>query len=226
MATRHFLLVSGPSGGGKSTFIQHLTDGRLPPEIASELPLNCASWPIIEANNMLKNKVSLAEILKTMGSSESAILHYDIAYIHRFGLTNYASDPASALFTLSDRLDVVLVKPGPDNLQRQYRERHYAHYHSKSLASRLWGTWVRRPVRRAFQRLQGKIALETQALYLSEDWLQHCYSDWHDYIHQLIKNKPASKVLQVVPCQQADGNPGFNLISIEAAHEMNCRKHN
>ncbi len=224
MTTLHFLLVSGPSGGGKSTFIQQLTDGELPPDILSELPENCASWPVIEANNMLKDKVSLADVLEMMGPSEGAILHYDITYIHRFALPSYASDPASALFMRGDTLNVVLVKPDLNSLQRQFHERQRAHNRSKSIASRLWGGWVRRPLRRALQRLKGQPAVDTQGLYLSDDWLRHCYSDWYDYVCQLINKKPTSKVLQVEPCQQADGKPGFRLITSKTSPGIASRE--
>lgn len=224
MATRHFLLVSGPSGGGKSTFIQHLAEARLPAEITAELPAGCARWPVIEANNMLKDKVPMADVLASIGSSEGAILHYDIAYIHRFGLPGYASDPASSLFQLGDRLDVVFVKPAPESLSQQFLKRQEAHQRKKNLLSRLWGDKVRRPLRRALYRLRGREAVDTHTLYLTEDWLRGCYAAWHDYVFGLIKDRPVAKILEIEPARQGDGTAGFKLLSCRTAPALPHRE--
>ncbi len=65
------------------------------------------------------------------------ILHYDIAYIHRFALGSYERDPASELFGQVGRLDTVLVKTDVDRLTRQHRERHQAQVASKNRAELL-----------------------------------------------------------------------------------------
>lgn len=211
MATRHFLLVSGPSGGGKSTFIEQLATGSLPADIGALLPSDCGRWPVIEANNLLKDKLSLGDVLSAAG--DRAILHYDIAYIHRFALPGYASDPAAALFALGDRLDVVLVSPYADSLNQQFQSRQQAHKRRKSLSRQLWGDWVRRPLRRALLRLQGRPAQDTEELYRSADWLRGCYAGWREFVLELIASRPGAHFIEVTPASPIGGKTDFRLLA-------------
>lgn len=206
------LLVAGPSGGGKSTFIRLLRERRLGRDILAALPEACWQWPVVEANNMLKQGLSLNDMLAGAGSADGVILHYDIAYIHRFALAGYESDPASELFSFANRLDAVLVKADLDRLTRQHRARHHAQMSSKSRAKRIWGDWIRRPLRKLNLRLRGQTAIDTQALYLTPDFLSACYGAWEAYVRRLALAKSASRMLTVAPDQDADGAPLFRLV--------------
>lgn len=217
MAIRHFLLVSGPSGGGKSTFIEQLAAGALPDDIAMQLPPGCAAWPVVEANNLLKDHWPLDAALAAAG--DQAILHYDIAYIHRFALPGYANDPAAQLFQLGDRLDVVLVTPDADNLKQQFFARQQAQQRRKSLARRLWGDWVRRPLRRGLLRLRGRPARDTADLYLSADWLRSCYAGWREFVLGLIADRPGARFIEVAPTGSRPDRPGFRLVSSQPIPE-------
>lgn len=207
------LLVAGASGGGKSTFIELLRQRRLGGEILGALPDGCWTWPVIEANNMLKKRVPLDDVLASVGPADGAILHYDIAFIHRFALPAYESDPASELFRSASRLDTVLVKTDLDVLTRQHQARHAAQISSKSRAEVLWGDWVRRPLRQLSFKLQGQPAVETQTLYLTPDFLTTCYAAWEAYVRHLMLAKPASHMLTVAPAPGRDGTPAFRIVS-------------
>lgn len=212
MATRHFLLVSGPSGGGKSTFIDRLARAALPADIADRLPAGCAGWPVAEVNDMLKNGIGADALLAGLDDSAGVILHYDIAYIHRFALPGYASDPAAALFELGDPLDVVLIKPDLARLTAQHASRRAAHRRAKGKARLLWGDWVRRPLRRALLRLRGHPAVDTEVLYGDPDWLRRCYDAWRDHVLALVAGRPAARFIEVEPVVTPDGAPGFRLL--------------
>ena len=56
MSQRNILLISGPSGGGKTTFLRQLREGTLAPEILARLPAGSGNWPVLEANDVLKGK--------------------------------------------------------------------------------------------------------------------------------------------------------------------------
>lgn len=208
----HFLLIAGPSGAGKSTFIRHLREGRLDPAIQRELPDNCARWPLIETNDMLKEGLGVSEILGRVGEAATgAILHYDIAFIHRFSLQGYDSDPACGLFQTARRLDTVFVKIDGNRLARQHSEREQARQRGKSRADVLWGEWVRRPLRQALYRLRGYPAVDTRALYLRPDFLSTCYAAWDVFTRQLMLARPNGKRISVVPVEDDDGAPSFEL---------------
>jgi hypothetical protein len=208
----HVLLVAGASGGGKSTFIRLLGERRLGRDILAALPEGAWRWPVLEVNNMLKKGLSLDAMLAGVGSAAGAILHYDIAYIHRFALGAYERDPASELFGQVGRLDTVLVKTDVDRLTRQHRERHQAQVASKNRAELLWGAWVRQPLRQLHFRMQGHPAVDTQTLYHSPDFLSGCYASWETYVRNLVLSKPASSMLTVAPDDDSDGSPAFHLV--------------
>lgn len=65
MTPRQTLLISGPSGGGKSTLIHQLAAGTLAPEISSRLPAHAGEWPIIEANDVIKGDLSTESLLQS-----------------------------------------------------------------------------------------------------------------------------------------------------------------
>lgn len=54
MPMRDILLISSPSGIGKTTFLRQLSEGSLAPEILSRLPVSRRFWPVLEANHILK----------------------------------------------------------------------------------------------------------------------------------------------------------------------------
>jgi hypothetical protein len=208
----HVVLVAGASGGGKSTFIRLLSERHLGRDILAALPEGAWRWPVLEVNNMLKKGLSLDAMLAGVGSAAGAILHYDIAYIHRFALGTYERDPASELFGQVGRLDTVLVKTDLDRLTRQHQERHQAQVSSKNRAELLWGAWVRQPLRQLHFRLQGHPAVDTQTLYQTPNFLSDCYTAWEAYVRNLVLSKPASRMLIVTPDQESDGSPAFRLM--------------
>lgn len=206
------LLVAGASGGGKSTFIELIRQQQLGRELSGALPEGCWQWPVIEANNMLKKGTTLDDVLGAVGPAEGAIVHYDIAYIHRFALATYENDPASQLFASASGLCSVLVKTDLDRLCHQHETRHRSQMRSKSKAEILWGDWVRRPLRNLYYRLNGQPVVSTQALYLTPDFLTSCYAAWESYVRRLALAKPASKVLTVAPDDGSGEAPAFRIV--------------
>src|SRR5687767_906542 len=81
--TPHGLLVAGPSGGGKTTFITQLVEGTLAPEIHDRLPERTAAWDRIEGNRFVKRGTKPGFSPGGTIAHRGLILHYDIVHLYR-----------------------------------------------------------------------------------------------------------------------------------------------
>ena len=199
MKPRHIVLISGPSGSGKSTLIRQLVAGTLAPEILSRLPEADSSWPVIEANNVLKGTLTMETLRHNKNPAEGWLVHYDIVFIHCYGMQRYEDDPALELLAAADSLDVVFIRPDCGMLRTQFLNRQSRHRMTKATASLLWGRLVRRPLRRALAPITGKPVLTTEELYAKDHWLAGCYRQWETFIHGLIERHPHATVLTLAP---------------------------
>lgn len=207
-----FLLVSGASGGGKSTFIRALTEGWLDPHILAQLPPGCANWPVIDVNNIHKEGLAISKVLENIGPEKCAVLHYDISYIFRLGLPSYADDAADALFKLASRIDCVFVKADGARLRRQHLARERERMRRKSRAEIVWGEWVRKPIVAFGERLIGIRRRQAQHLYAQPEFIAQCYSLWESYARALGASCLGSSLLTVEPEKRPDGPPMFRLV--------------
>lgn len=208
-----FLLVSGASGGGKSTFIRALAEGWLDPYIVSQLPSGCAYWPIIDVNDIHKEGLEIGKVLESIGPEKCAVLHYDISYIFRRGLPSYADDAANALFKLASRIDCVFVKTDSARLRRQHLARERERLHRMSRAEIAWRKCVRKPIRVFRQRLRGVRRRRAQHLYAQPEFLVQCYSLWESYARALGASCASYSLLTVEPEKKLDGPPMFRLVT-------------
>jgi hypothetical protein len=208
---KRFLLIAGPSGAGKSTFIRALAEGRLDPRIVAALPQGCAGWPVIEANNMLKDRLNAFELMAVSGVTSKAILHYDITFIHRFAIDDYANDPFCTLLRDVPQLDIIFVRPNLAVLLKQYDDRREQWRNSKSRSRNAWARWVRQPLKHAALRRQGLPTLAAHDLYRSPGFLGTCYRRWEEFLGQLTAFIPQSKMLVVRPEMNPSGEPSFVL---------------
>lgn len=169
--TAELILVAGPSGSGKTVFINQFRSGNLPHELRRWLPESSERWPQLGANDCMKRGVGLAGVLPRNWTAPGAVVHYDTAYIHRFGLTSYDEDPISELFHRARRLIVVSIEPKPEVLKAQFSNRHARHRSQKSSSHLFWRDNVRSPLERLRQRIVGNAMRDTEDLYKDPVWL-------------------------------------------------------
>jgi hypothetical protein len=209
MIDRSQLLVSGPSGAGKSEFIRQIKAGEIDDSIRSLLPVNCSSWPVVEANNMLKNGLSKTQLLAQSGDvTNGAIFHYDIALPFRMGLSDYAQDPFFETLKGDSELLIVFIKPDADRLLQQYKQRDNRHRSTKSRASQAWADWVRMPLKRASLRRRGLPTEAAQDLYQSPGFLDARYAQWKTFLDD-ISRRARTEVIAVRPTLNEQGAPSF-----------------
>lgn len=211
MPTSPLLLICGPSGGGKSAFIRQLQQGRLPPDIRELLPESAAQWKLVEANDILKGDLDIQEVSQQLSRGEPLLVHYDIVFLHTRGLNRYEQDPAMALWPLAGPITVVFVRPDAATVQRQHLQRSARQQRKKSLGSRLWMNWIRKPLRRMRMALTGKHVVSSMTLYQHPHWLETCYEQWQDYLRSLLQRGDTS-LLVVAPAPGSPSEEAFILL--------------
>lgn len=212
---RRILLLSGPSGGGKSTFVQHLTAGRLPDTILAALPSGALDWPVVDVTNTMRREIAsrgAADTLSRFPESRAVILHYDITSVYRYGWVGYAADPALRLLGEVPVLDIVFVKPSASRLRAQFLARDAARQAKKSGPARLWNRSVLAPLRRLKVRMTGGELHSERDLYADPLWLERCYDAWDAFTANLLNNRKAQSLTVIEPQQTADGAPSFAFV--------------
>lgn len=203
------LLVAGPSGAGKSTFIRCLKAGTLSSDIANVLFPSSAEWRVVEANDFLKRSVAIDPVVHEAAQAGGIILHFDTAFGRRFGVMDYARDPAFSLMQQATSVVVVSIEPSPTALQVQFEGRLGEQRRRRGWARELWRRAVRRPASVAIQIISRRRNVDTSRIYRSPDELERCYREWATFARTLVKQRPGSKFICVEPLADRDHGPGF-----------------
>ena len=207
MNTSTIILVSGPSGGGKSTFIYQLKSGGLSPEIISLLPKNIGDWPVLELNDFIKGDISHEEIKETLMNSTGCIAHYDIVMAPRLGIA-YELDPAIR-FLIQLPLSVeIFIRPNLSDLIKQFEQRRKRLEAGKSVPSLIWRKYFKNPLKRIVAKLKNKNLQTTEELYRKSGWLENCCRRW-----EVTASTLSSACRIIVTPQESSGDPLFHLVS-------------
>ena len=204
----HLLLVAGPSGAGKTTFVQQLCAGALPSELHSELPTGTADWDRIEGNRFVKRgtRPHLSDAAEQ--ARRGLIAHYDIVHVHRSEVEGYADDPVFDLIPTADAITVINLQLSPLQLLEQFTNRQELIGQEKGRMRGAWKALVLHPVRRLSLQLRGRKVPDKHDLYREAGWLDRCYAEWNRFVDTL----PPHRRLTVEPAVDADGQPTFRLI--------------
>lgn len=207
------LLVAGPSGAGKSTFIQCLKAGDLPGDLQRLLPASAPRWRIIEGNDLLKRDITADFVKQAAELEDGLVLHFDIAFGRRLGVSEYAHDPLMEALGVPDRLTVVSIQPSPAALQTQFEGRHQQQRERRGFARDLWRRAVHRPMRNLVRRTRGQTRGDTSRIYTHPRELQQTYQEWITFAQTLVSHAREGKLICVEPITGHDGRPSFAPIS-------------
>jgi hypothetical protein len=199
---RHLLLIAGPGGAGKSTFIAMLLGSTLPAELRRLLPVGAERWPKASIGRRKRE-------LRAAMQVDNLILHYDIVGPAR-RREAYAHDPVLAGLASAQQVTVVDIRPPADQLIRQFQSRSAAAEERWSWWRKLWRRSPLRVlllVRGLFRRDRSK-----SALYGQPGWLEACYARWDAFIGETLTTRDGAVLIRVEPNPGADGAPSFRLI--------------
>jgi energy-coupling factor transporter ATP-binding protein EcfA2 len=227
------LLVAGPSGAGKSTFIQCLKVGHLPADLKHVLPVSAAQWRIIEGNDLLKRDITADAVRQAVELEEGLVLHFDIVFGRRFGLTDYAHDPLMHVLGVPERLTVVSIHPSPAALQTQFESRQQQQRERRGSVRELWHRVVHRPMRESLRRVRGERRTDTSRIYAHPSELQQTYREWVTFAQSLVSRAHEGKLICVEPVTGRENGLNFALIadppaalsrpSLRASREPACQ---
>jgi hypothetical protein len=201
----HILLVAGPSGAGKTTFVHLLCSGRLPSEQSDPWPGDVGNWDRIEGNRFVKRGTQPQFSPTSSQGSAGLIVHYDIVHVHRARLAAYADDPVFELVRAAAALSVVNLRPSSMQLMAQFTSREEAIRARKGRLRGAWRSLTLGSARRFLSPLKGQAAMDKRALYTDAAWLNECYAQWDRFMETL----PAARVTHLEPASDPGELPSF-----------------
>ncbi len=207
----HLLLVAGPSGGGKTTFITQLVEGTLAPEIHGRLPERTAAWDRIEGNRFVKRGTKPVFSPGGTIAHRGLILHYDIVHLYRSEVRSYEEDPAFELVEAAETVTIVNLRPSHHQLLAQFAFRAGETGRRKGLLRGVFKGAILLPLRRLRFRLKGRRVPDKRDLYADPAWLTECIRRWDTFVQGLIARTPGATLIEVVPIVDSEGRPSFRL---------------
>ncbi|MBA4130870.1 MAG: hypothetical protein C0519_05555 [Hyphomicrobium sp.] len=197
------LFLSGPSGAGKTTFLQLLRRGELAPHLQSMFEPGAADWPVLDMTNELRDAIKrdgAEAVWSRIGAPDRRVIHYDIVSVPRSGQATYADDPTFDFIGGLDDVQFVFLRPAPDQLLQQFSTRLEARQAEKFILSRVW-TRLLRP---KFE----------QKLYADADAIGEICDRWGDFAGQIAAKHGNRPVIELRPVSGGARKPDFEVVRV------------
>ena len=184
------LVVAGPSGTGKTTFMRMLQAGELDPAVEAALPGGAREWPQFGHNRR--------DVPTTSGPF---VLHYSTTYAPR-RRSGFEADSVLAPIRDADRVVVVTIHAGANRILEQLQGRQVERPKDVSFRAQL------RRFRRFCRELIGKNR-DLIPRYREPGWVEKTYADWDSYLAREAAKRPRD--FTIIYVELMDGSAGFRL---------------
>jgi hypothetical protein len=213
----HVLIVAGPAGAGKSTFLRHLSAGKLSLELKAELPIGSQYWHQYGVRKQTLDHLNGKEL-------DGVVLHCDLTKwgeINRVGLRRRLYE---FLNTSSDPITIVNIMCPMERLIRNVNNRAFGSsnpligklmllaWRARSWAeSATVGLVNRFPLSIAANREPYAVKLEKQLSKIElyqrskEGWLEEIYLQWDAMLKKIAVTGVDIKQIYIEPLQSIDG---------------------
>jgi hypothetical protein len=199
------LLVAGPGGSGKSTFLRLLASNELPPELRRCLPADAGKWP------MLMPRILRKESGRSLLPARFA-LHYDIAGYAARAEVPYGEDAALRVLRSARRVAVVDIRPSASQLVSQAALRAAEEDRRRSWLGRLWRLSRLRQLLQTSEPLASGSPASKLELYRQPGWLEACYARWDAFLAASVSARPDIAVMRIEPELTRSGQRSFRLL--------------
>lgn len=202
---KHLLLVSGPSGAGKTTFLAQLLARQLPTELSVRLPAGAENWRVTNG----KADGYAYRLWKGAWNSTEAMLHYDIMRTFATSIARYEDDPSLAALQSAEKITVLFLATPAEVLVDQLSRKR-----SRSTGISLWAKSIERNIRRKLRPQRqpvysGKVGPGQRIAHLTQcyqesGFLEARSREWILFLERSVGHKFASPVIYAEPVPGED----------------------
>jgi hypothetical protein len=115
----HAVIVAGPSGAGKTTFLTELRAGRLEADVRRHLPVGVEAWPHVDSCIPRQWEPFLVDA-DCSSRTTGFVVHYDMTRHWNRLEQDFSRDPFWQLLHRCECATLVLIQPSPSRLLRQW----------------------------------------------------------------------------------------------------------
>lgn len=181
----HLLVVSGPSGSGKSEFLLRMEARELPADVVAVIPDDAEGWPQTSGAYIRRDQLEKLPNRNRPPQLAGLVLHYDFMRAFESRIADFDHDPSLRMVSAAAEVTVLILRPSPELLTRQIATK-AARPPVRQLERKL-RRFVRRIVhpRRAFIYKGTGPKSRHQRLahmYAEPDFVEEWYRRWEDFV--------------------------------------------
>ncbi len=197
--SENVIVIAGPSGAGKTTFLELLKRKMLPETIAALLPKDVDEWSIFEANNLASDFFI---------HGEKQIVHYDTVDIRRYPQFRYNNDPRLSFLKECKNVLMITLQPKAEQLLEQFSHRQSMRNKKKSLLKVMWAK-TRKELKRLFASHTSRYAkMDREVLYRSPEALSYFQKQWSSFLSEL-EHLPDTEIRSILICPNGYSEKGI-----------------
>jgi energy-coupling factor transporter ATP-binding protein EcfA2 len=193
------IVIAGPSGAGKTTFLELLRRKMVPKTIAALLPEDVDEWSVFEANNIASDFFI---------HGEKQIVHYDTVDIRRYPQVRYNNDPRLSFLKECKNVLMITLQPKGEQLLEQFSQRQSMRNKNKPAFKVMWAKGRRKLKRLIAYNTSRYAKLDRDELYKSSEAVDYFQEQWNSFLSEL-EHLPDTKLRSIIICPNGYSEKGI-----------------